>query len=450
MPAPCRKDDPLVLNFVDTPSVAFSVSPTEISAGVVAGSAGWELDPRTITGYETLAANQDWVAGLQAANDKLVTDYGGGVILLPPFSINLSTDVLLDDNITVRGQGSAASEILSTGGAIKSRNFDTNTTTDTGNGETEIRLEGFTFNGNKATVTLAAGVALYGAPMHIRDVLIRDCSGWGLWTEYRATGWAYGPVGGSGGGPAGTPLESHIDHLILIDNDDGNWNYQGPHDTIASHIISVLQHVTGGPQVGLIGIRLHGGGSALQLSNVHCWGGDQETCLSIESGSNRLDNVILEGASDAQLRIDTSGGVLATGLHIFGQNTAGQIGVRMVQCGSSYIQGKAMRLPGGVVKFNGNTGETNGDLGNNFVHFAANIDNGVNPDNPLYTGTPNVRTYGAIVCDTNGEQTGWVCLNSANTTLSFFGQVGATRQTVTDLASLLTALESYGLIIDGS
>lgn len=275
-----------------------------------------------------LGDGDDWTTAIQAANDAAAANPGGGMVRLPPWTLVISSDVVIDEDVIWVGQGQGATRIQKADGSsarLISRGYDARIVDGLSGDDAPqgLGLRDLSFDGNKWGGATGDGVCLYAAHFYIENVSIRQCAGWNLRTRWDDTG------GGNAFGPygydhlttnKGRPLEARIRFLSLWDGDEGNWFYEGPHDTICTDLVSVGQRTTQ-DRTEKSGIRLGGThGSALQADRWHCWGTDYQHHIEILTGANRFTNIVSEGAWRNQIRVNTSGAVIMTGIHVFGQN----------------------------------------------------------------------------------------------------------------------------------
>lgn len=411
----------------------------------------------------SLGIDADWTVALQWANDRAVSLYAGGVVQLPPFQIRISSDVLLDSFITLRGYGeSSIIRVLDNAAAsIKSRSFDAESISDgrTGtdietNGEQSIFLSDFVFHGNRlgddglgVSGGSGDGLAIYGAHCFYARVLIRDCTGRGLLSEWGSSASAYGPDGQS---DTGRGLESVFTDITIMDCELGNMLMAGPHDSIMDGFVSILQRLT--PNGQRYGLEIASGGSAFQLSRAHLWGGDAEHQIHMTQGACRFSNVVAEGAQDAQLWIQSSGGLIAQNMHIFGQGDPyAQTGIRFNGVGSAFIDAKVGGCGVTMLDLIRDDG-VSGDYGNNNVRITGDL-SGVGgtayESHASYNGGFHPRSRYDIQTNTSSSVDAYLVVNSSEQKMSFYGGEALQDQlAVTTPGGLVTALGLYNLIDD--
>ena len=325
----------------------------------------------------SLGANDDWTVAFSIGTWYVSEVAGGGRLRLPGFTMEVSNRIWAPSKVHIDGVWGASIIKLADNTEMgldtaphraiieSARNlgisavtyFEDNWGTDTNTGTFGSVISNVIIDGNaqnnggegaSSATSGAGGIGLYGAPLTVMNVGIIDCTGWGLMTDWGSgTGSAIGPddiTTGAGGGTKGMSLEGTFDGLYLMHNDGGNWWHKGPHDGFATNIKSVLQNCRTKPDHGIIVES-----SAQQFNNMHCWGGDAKCHIWINTSPGRFHDIVVEGASDAQIIIEGSAGGQITGLEAFGQGNYNQRGIVLAWVDNWIIQGSAKSTPGGMV-----------------------------------------------------------------------------------------------------
>jgi hypothetical protein len=301
----------------------------------------------------------------------------------------------------------------------------------------ETGFQDFTIHGNSADGGTGSGILHYGTSQWVDNVFIRECSEFGIRTEW-ASGNAYGVLGAAAGPPpaviVGRGLENRYTRLSLQDNGIANMWHNGPHDSFIHDVVAVQQYL---PAKTVDNILIDAKAGGTQLSKIHTWGGDTDYGVNINVGACRLVDIVAEGANIAQMRIASTGGIYVMGAHLFGQNNGIQKGLLLDGVGSGIMLGlKFNRCEGGAIDFTG-------DLGNNDIQAV------ITPPatGPLVVGTPNARTRYSWVSDISAVAgQGEVVVNSLNQDLGFYGTTPVPQPpTPVTLADVIALLQANGL-----
>lgn len=112
-----------------------------------------------------------------------------------------------------------------------------------------------------ANGTAAAGIRSYGYDFSWDNVVVRNCKGWGVYSE-----WAAGNFEILGDGS-----ESHVSNFSVHNNEGGGIAWRGPHDSVWT---SGVVFKNGTSTAMRRGVDVHSGASGLRAYGVHVWGAD--------------------------------------------------------------------------------------------------------------------------------------------------------------------------------
>jgi hypothetical protein len=247
----------------------------------------------------------DDTASLYGAANWL-TDHGGGTIVLEPGIWN-GANLPIRNGITWRGFGQNQTIVRLPNGAsgdvFHGDNVDALLGTETIGGPRDWGIENLTVDGNKANCPNgASGIRVYGCRFKLADLVVRNCHGNGIVTE-----WAHNP----GDPDSYAAMESFWTNIRVCRNDQTGIIHNGPHDT---HWANVLSYENGGGGYTTSdGFEIGFKGSGLQAVNVHAFGVTQRRAWWIKAGECQLANCEGEGASDCQLLLEANGLILRGG-----------------------------------------------------------------------------------------------------------------------------------------
>ncbi len=186
----------------------------------------------------------DWGAAITAASAAL-SAAGGGVVALPPGTLTFTT-ATVHRGVVLEGSGEGATCLKQSNGAnrdfIVSESFaslegghDTvasNAAVPSFFGLRHLRIDGSRYRASTNTGgnTSGRGVAFYGAAIIMDDVLVYECAGGGIFTEYSS---------GLGSSSWRGQEEGRFGSVTVRDNGGpAGWLFRGPHNSVLSHVIA--------------------------------------------------------------------------------------------------------------------------------------------------------------------------------------------------------------------
>lgn len=224
---------------------------------------------------------------------------GGKGIIYFPTGTYLTDSITLNSNQWIVGTGYGTSTLLlkpnASGALVQSSNFSSLTGTDTTNTPSGLGIRNITLDGNKANQsTPHHGLAVYANGCLFDTLVIQNCKGWGIWTEWGTAT------------PAGAPMiESYFTNFRILACDDGAIKDLGPHD--AQFINGVLtKNCTGAAGQVVIDIPTDGKANGTIFSHLHIWGGTYDYGIRVASSGVRILDSQVEGGLVAQMKISAS------------------------------------------------------------------------------------------------------------------------------------------------
>lgn len=174
---------------------------------------------------------------MQAAIDAVSASGGGDVVL--PEGITVTGPLVWKSRVKFKGQSKVTTELKLAGGSnatfLKSENFDAltgqNKWTEADGVIVYPGLENIRINGNAAQQTAGDGMQLYAKGIHVRDAIVDQCFGRGIYSEC-------GTAPGVSSWP--TYCEGDIDGLVVGHSGGHGWQIRGPHDLSVRRMVSLI------------------------------------------------------------------------------------------------------------------------------------------------------------------------------------------------------------------
>ncbi|UVG20772.1 tail fiber/spike domain-containing protein [Klebsiella quasipneumoniae] len=190
-----------------------------------------------------------------------------GRLIVPHGRLALAAPLTLYRQLEIVGAGAHATELFLLPGSncdiIKSENFDvltdTGYTTDNALVPSWMGLKLLRINGNRSNNESGNGVSLYGPRLNFDELLVMQCAGNGLYTEYSDLFGSDDWVGQE---------EGRIGTVISRNNGARGWHYRGPHNTVANNIICAYNDDFGFYNETLAGKY---DGNITSLENLHTY-----------------------------------------------------------------------------------------------------------------------------------------------------------------------------------
>ena len=243
-------------------------------------------------------------ARIQAALDA-ASRAGGGRVLLSGRTYTVTRTLVIPTRVTLAGTGAGQTVLLVAPGLnadlARSQGFETLTGTNQAAGPTDVLLTDLTLDGNQGANTRGNGLSKYGYTWRLVNVVVRNCAGDGIYSEWSTYGGA--PPGGDG-------MEDQWVNVKVHDCGGNGVTFRGPHDSQWSNVIvynlgkngvsvEATSDYTGG---GLAFTNLHvwqlfGAGDAFSAdttvfgSSLYVEGAFQGTGLALSGGGSRIDGL---------------------------------------------------------------------------------------------------------------------------------------------------------------
>lgn len=261
------------------------------------GSTSWYSWAQSIhgavAGLGQIVAAPTGTASTDTANIQAAIDAGPGLVVLGAGTY-VTTGLTMRTGVTLLGQGQQATilQLANTANAdvIQGANFGTLTQGGSLNGINGWAIRGLTIDGNKANNTSGYGLRVFGYLFEIDSVNIRNCAGWGLYTEWGRSL----SVSPSTITPDGA-MEGRYTTLRIHDCAGGGWWNRGPNDSQASNVF------------------IHNNGNIGYLSEsmdpVNVASGSNGVNVSTYTGTGTLNvNTTVGYPTSGTLSVATSGG----------------------------------------------------------------------------------------------------------------------------------------------
>lgn len=234
----------LILSLVD-PTVVWELIDSVDQAPTISIAASSDTDIVGLSRSQLLQRNgTNWVNGVGTPDDDsdddaiainaMIADYaadGGGTIRFGTGQYDLDTSIELKSRVYLEGAGVGTVFALKAAADVPvftTPNWDTQWTNNVWLesagmnvhfGLRNLRVEG---NASNQTSTNAHGIRLYGKAIQLKDLVVANTLGWGIWTR--------GATGVGGATNWNDMPESNFGHIQVWRADQGGWLYQGPHD----------------------------------------------------------------------------------------------------------------------------------------------------------------------------------------------------------------------------
>lgn len=354
------------------------------------------LDPSGDTsGTTDTTAIQNAIDALPAA---------GGIITLGAgtFWTKLLT---IPSNVSIEGLGSGATVIQLAAGQntdlIQTTSFSTLTGTDTSSTPHGFGLRGLTLDGNKTAQTSGANncLSVYGYGYRIQDVVFRNATGWGFWSEWGSASPFLGPDG----------MEAFILDIKVHDCDGGTLNWIGPHD---SQIVNAILIKNSGYTAGTAAFQVPTDGRAngSLFVGVHVYGAAYDYGVLAAAAGVMFADCQFEGAGIAQMKVNASQ-VIATDCRWFWGNTMANTSRGIVIGDSTHTNINGLRLTGKVENCSAAAIDlTYATGGSNRYDLLATYVSPFAVANPAVLGTPAASDYATILVTDNSGATTSSCL----------------------------------------
>lgn len=361
-----------------TTALAAETSRAQAAEAAITAAASGALAP---SGSTTSTAD---TTNIQALIDAANTAGGGSVKVGPgTFWVN---NLVWKTGVYIDGVGGPDATIIKLQNSknvdvITSYQFSTLTLGGTTGGITSCGIRNVTIDGNKANNSgTGIGIRVYGYQFVLENVIIRNCIGLGLYTE-----WTQGGIPSPNG-----QMEAFYHHIRIHDNAGGGWLNRGPHDSQFNKVI--ISNNVGG--IGLqtqcpTGMGVAAGSNAV---NVSTFTGTQTLNVGLTVGYPTAGTLAV--ATSAGTAIITYTGLTATTF-----------------TGCHTISGSGTLTTGGNVNLNGNSFD-GGTLVGDDLHVWGMHTVGVQCDNAGILAT-NAQSEGATVgqvllrCD-HAYWEGWI------------------------------------------
>jgi hypothetical protein len=235
----------------------------------------------------------DDFASIQAAEDA-ANAAGGGMLQFGARTYSVLATITKRSNVHWVGAGVGATVLQLANGVnvdlVKGLSFDTLSGSGQAAGISNWSIRSMTLDGNKSGQTsgVGAGLKVYGFSYILMDVVVRNCRGDGIHSEWSTQSDA--PAGSDG-------MEAHWVNVISHDNGGDGVYMAGPHDSEWVNG-TVFQNNGAGVHVVQDGTR---SGGAFQCVNVHAWGRNHTYAWDCEAPTF-CANCTGEGAANAQVR----------------------------------------------------------------------------------------------------------------------------------------------------
>lgn len=282
----------------------------------------------------------DDTAEIQAAIDA-VSAAGGGLLYFPAGTY-LVTGLVLKDAVKLVGSNKRATTIKLANSAnqhvIRAGDFDTNANgvfKSTPLGCRTGGLADITIDGNKANQSSTKhGVAYYGLDLYLENVEVKNCKGWGIYTE--SPGNVFSVV-------AGLNLQYSWAHIESHDNDSGNITFNGQSDSTLLDLVCYETGSGAGQANFVVGPKATG----CRLVGLHCWGTSDYAIIS-EAALTEFDSTHAESAAVAKVWAKEK--IIWTGGRIYeaGTNTAA-VGFKLDKDYNNIKGVTATNIRGGLV-----------------------------------------------------------------------------------------------------
>jgi hypothetical protein len=295
-----------------------------------------------VDSYVALAPAPTGVAATDTAAIQALLDAaalaGGGQVRLARGGY-VVTGLTIDTAVWLVGEGTEATTITLAAGAdtylLATEGYATLVAGDTTGGPRDFGVTDLTLDGAKASQTATDPVlAIYGRHYSIRDVLIRNGKGTGLYSKWSTTSPFQVPNG----------FESFVTNLLVHSCDGSGVDFNGPHDTFFStfFIVKCGASATAYP--------LHlpdssGRANGSNFAQFHIYGGNgYNHAVVCNTAGVRLENFVAEGAQIAQVLLQASQ-VMLDGFHLYtgGIQTATAKGIQLGDATHTNVNGCTIR-----------------------------------------------------------------------------------------------------------
>jgi hypothetical protein len=200
-------------------------------------------------------------ARIQAALDA-ASRAGGGRVVLAGRTYTITRTLVIPDRVSLAGTGAGQTVLLAAPGLnadlARSQGFETLRGSNQPAGPTGVLLTDLTLDGNQAANGQGNGLSKYGYTWRLVNVVVRNCAGDGLYSEWSTYGGV--PVGGDG-------MEDQWVNVKVHDCGGNGVTFRGPHDSQWSNVIVY--------NIGGTGVRVEATsdytGGGLAFTNLHIW-----------------------------------------------------------------------------------------------------------------------------------------------------------------------------------
>ena len=139
-------------------------------------------------------------------------------------------------------------------------------------------VRNMTLDGNRANATGGYGIRVYGCTFYISDIIVRNCAGDGIYTEFGYPTEFAGP---------NEPVQGYISEFDIHNNGGFGLRILGPHDTMVSR---------GTVHASDASAEIYSGAGGAQFSDVHAYGQTNNIATSaawkIYAVKNTLTNCV--------------------------------------------------------------------------------------------------------------------------------------------------------------
>lgn len=265
----------------------------------------------------------DDAAAINAAI-QMVAATGGGILTLAPRVYIVGSPVILRSNITLQGSGLGATIIRQKPGTSMTSTVQTlGAYSLFGGGSVDgpgaVQLRDLMIDANRQNGCHGDGLAIYGPVFALNRILVRNASGFGVWTEFGVPGYT----------PYGFSAQSSMENCFVHDCNLAGVRWSGPSDSslVNCQIYRNLNY----------NLWLCGGGTGTKVLNSHCWGSNFDatdlrmasTACRIDSDGNLLMNNVFEGGTAHQVHIRSNANVLMGGNIYYKSDAAATYGVTL-------------------------------------------------------------------------------------------------------------------------
>ena len=279
-------------------------------------------------------------AALAAAIAAAKAD-GGGIVELPPnLALKINADTIqLPSLVYLKGHGDSSRIVKQTAGDLFVTEGYLADPQPADIGIYSYGLLNLLIDGNGLA---GDGLKTFGSGHHIDEVTIAGNLGAG-WTA------RYGYASANGFGPDGEGLEGYCGSLQLAENQGGNLDFDGPHDSTFGRVVAKMATYARGSVTNNVRIGVHGGA---QWAALHAWGNSVATAIRMEGSGNDVAAIYAEGAVTDQLNI--SGGNSRIRGSFQGFPTGAELPVGVANSGfTNVIEGTFQNCYGGAFVNNG-------------------------------------------------------------------------------------------------